>query len=67
MFFEEPYGSYGELKECYDIPIIKPNLATGEGHGHTRNSKRERPEKYHKQRKRDKRKAVKRSRRINRK
>lgn len=67
MFFEEPHESYVDFKECYDVSIIKPNLATGEGHGHFRPSNRERPEKYHKQRKRDKRKAVKKSRRMNRK
>lgn len=66
MFFEEPYVTYEDFKDC-QVPIIKPNITTGEGHGHFRPSNRERPEKYHKQRKRDKRKAVKRSRRINRK
>lgn len=66
MFFEEPYVTYKDFKDC-QVPIIKPNITTGEGHGHVRSSKRERPEKYHKQRKRDKRKDVKRSRRINRK
>lgn len=66
MFFEETYVTYKDFEDC-QVPIIKPNITTGEGHGHVRSSKRERPEKYHKQRKRDKRKAVKRSRRINRK
>lgn len=57
---------YEHFEDC-DVPIIKPNLATGEGHGHFRPSNRERPEKYHKQRKKDKRNAAKRSRRMNRK
>lgn len=57
---------YGYFEDC-DVPIVKPNLATGVGHGHFRPSNRERPEKYHEQRKRNKRKAAKRSRRMNRK
>lgn len=66
MFCEETYNYYVNFKDC-QVPIVKPNLATGEGHGHARSSKRERPEKYHKQRKKDKRNAAKRSRRMNRK
>lgn len=40
-------------------PIPKPNLITGEGHGHIRAFDREKPKKNHKQLKRNKRKQAK--------
>lgn len=48
-------------------PIPKPNLITGEGHGHIRAFDREKPKKNHKQFKRNKRKQAKKSKQRNRK
>lgn len=48
-------------------PIPKPNLITGEGHGHIRAFDRENLKKNHKQLKRNKRKQANRSKQRNRK
>jgi len=39
------YEAYRDVLRAFDIPIIRPNLRTGEGHGHCRDFYRERPAK----------------------
>lgn len=61
------YYDEWELGSLMFPPIPKPNLITGEGHGHCRASDREKPKKNHKQLKRNKRKQAKKSKQRNRK
>lgn len=61
------YYDEWELDSLMFPPIPKPNLITGEGHGHFRTPDREKPKKNHKQLKRNKRKQAKKSKQRNRK
>lgn len=60
------YDTWGLTSLAFP-PIPKPNLITGEGHGHIRAFDREKPKKNHKQLKRNKRKQAKKSKQQNRK